>query len=305
MGIKILTMIEDLSLEILSEGDLGEIIKVSDLNRPGLQFAGFYSYFASERVQIVGKAEWSFLDSMQPEMRKKRLKKYFQLDIPCTILTRDMDPHDEFLAEAKKNTKWVLRTDDVSTRFISRLTGYLDEKMAPETRMHGVLVDVYGTGILILGESGIGKSETALEIIKRGHRLVADDAVDVKNIGGELKGFAPYITKGMMEVRGLGIIDVPTLYGLSTILDEKVIELVIYLEQWEEDNKYERLGLDHEIMEILDVPIRKMVIPIRPGRNLAVIIEAAAANLRHSNSPVEIIENRINQVAEWRIKNEE
>lgn len=304
MGVRVLNMIEDFSLEILVDGNPGEEITVSDLNRPGLQFAGFYSYFATERVQIVGKAEWSFLDSMQEEMRKKRLIKYFQLDIPCTILTRDMEPHIEILNEARKNKKWVLRTDDVSTRFISRLTNYLEEKLAPEIRMHGVLVDVYGTGILILGESGIGKSETALEIIKRGHRLVADDAVDIKNIGGVLKGFSPYITKGMMEVRGLGIIDVPTLYGLSTILDEKIIELVIYLEQWEEDNKYERLGLDHEVMEILDVSIRKLVIPIRPGRNLAVIIEAAAANIRHSNSPIEIIENRINQVAEWRKRNE-
>jgi len=300
MGVKILTMVEDLSLEILVRGNYDEAIKVSDLNRPGLQFAGFYSYFASERVQIIGMAEWSFLDSMPPEMRKKRLKKYFQLDIPCTILTRDMVPHEELIEEAEKNNKWILRTDDVSTKCISKLTSYLDEKMAPEIRMHGVLVDVYGTGILILGESGIGKSETALEIIKRGHRLVADDAIDIKNIGGVLKGYSPYITKGMMEVRGLGIIDVPTLYGLSTILDEKVIELVIYLEQWKEDNNYERLGLDHELIEILDVEIRKLVIPIRPGRNLAVIIEAAAANLRHSNSPVEIIGNRINEVAEWR-----
>ncbi len=304
MPVKVTTIIEDLNLETIVYGEKNIDVTVSDLNRPGLQFAGFYSYFASERIQVVGRAEWSFLDSMQEEMRKKRLTKYFQLDIPCTILTRDMEPHPELINEAKKNKKWVLKTDDVSTKFISKITNYLEEKLAPETRMHGVLVDVYGTGILILGESGIGKSETALEIIKRGHRLVADDAVDVKNIGGVLKGFAPYITKGMMEVRGLGIIDVPTLYGFSTILDEKNIELIIYLEQWEEDNKYERLGLDHELMEILEVPIRKMTIPIRPGRNLAVIIEAAAVNLRHNNPSIDIIESRINQMAQWRKMNE-
>ena len=178
---------------------------------------------------------------------------------------------------------------------------YLDDKLAPETRIHGVLVDVYGIGILITGESGIGKSETALELIKRGHRLVADDAVDIKQIDGVLHGTSPYITSGMIEVRGMGIIDIPALYGLSSVLKVKDINMIIYLEQRKEDENYDRLGIDKEYLNILNVPVRKLKIPIRPGRNLAVIIEAAAANYRYSLisnvTPVDVISERINEVA--------
>jgi HPr kinase/phosphorylase len=297
MCVSVENLIEDLRLEILVQGKENNEISLSDMNRPGLQFAGFYSYFANKRVQIVGMAEWSFLDAMQPELRKKRLKKFFQFDTPCVIMSRGLEPHEEFIESAKENNRWILRTNSITTKFISKLTNYLDSKLAPETRLHGVLVDVYGIGILITGESGIGKSETALELIKRGHRLVADDAVDIKQIDGILHGRAPYITSGMMEVRGMGIIDVPALYGLSSVLNEKTIDLVIYLDQWNEDQNYDRLGIDKEFMDILNVPIRHIVVPIRPGRNLAVIIEAAAANFRYSLtsnvSPVETINNRI------------
>lgn len=297
MAVSVENLIEDLRLEILVQGKANNEINLSDMNRPGLQFAGFYNYFANERVQIVGMAEWSFLDAMQPELRRKRLKKFFQFDTPCIIMSRGLEPHEEFMESAKENNRWVLRTNSITTKFISKLTNYLDGKLAPETRLHGVLVDVYGIGILITGESGIGKSETALELIKRGHRLVADDAVDIKQIDGILHGRAPYITSGMMEVRGMGIIDVPALYGLSSVLNEKTIDLVIHLDQWKEDENYDRLGIDKEYLDILNVPIRNMVVPIRPGRNLAVIIEAAAANFRYSLtsniSPVETINNRI------------
>lgn len=297
MGVTIENLIEDLKLEIIVQGKADKEITLSDMNRPGLQFSGFYNYFANERVQIVGMAEWSFLDAMQPELRKKRLKKFFQFETPCVVISRGLEPHEEFIEAAKENNRWVLRTNSITTRFISKLTNYLDDKLAPETRMHGVLVDVYGIGILITGESGIGKSETALELIKRGHRLVADDAVDIKEIDGILKGRAPYITSGMMEVRGMGIIDVPALYGLSSVLTEKTINMVIYLEQWKNDESYDRLGIDQAYIDILNVPIKKMVLPIRPGRNLAVIIEAAAASYRYSlNSkvtPVDTINSRI------------
>lgn len=299
MAVTIENLIEDLKLEILVQGKGNKEIHISDMNRPGLQFSGFYNYFANERIQIVGMAEWSFLDAMQPELRKKRLKKFFQFETPCVIISRGLEPHEELIESAKENSRWVLRTNSTTTRFISKLTSYLDDKLAPETRMHGVLVDVYGIGILLTGESGIGKSETALELIKRGHRLVADDAVDIKEIDGVLKGRAPYITSGMMEVRGMGIIDVPALYGLSSVLNEKTIDMVIYLEQWKSDEDYDRLGIEQTqtYIEILNVPIRKMTLPIRPGRNLAVIIEAAAANYRYSlNSkvtPVDTINSRI------------
>lgn len=297
MAVTIENLIEDLKLEIIVQGKAEKEITLSDINRPGLQFTGFYNYFANSRVQIVGMAEWSFLDAMQPELRKKRLKKFFQFETPCVVVSRGLELHSEFIDAAKENNRWVLRTNSITTRFISKLTNYLDDKLAPETRMHGVLVDVYGIGILITGESGIGKSETALELIKRGHRLVADDAVDIKEIDGILKGRAPYITSGMMEVRGMGIIDVPALYGLSSVLTEKTIHMVIYLEQWKDEENYDRLGIEQNFVEILNVPIRKMTLPIRPGRNLAVIIEAAAANYRYSlNSkitPVDTINSRI------------
>lgn len=297
MAVLVKNLVNDLGLEVISEGKDDAEINLSDINRPGLQFSGFYNYFANERVQVIGNAEWSFLDAMRPELRKKRLRKFFQFDMPCIIVARELLPHDEFMQQAVEFNKWVLRTKSTTTHFISKIMNYMDENLAPETRMHGVLVDVYGYGILITGESGIGKSETALELIKRGHRMVADDAVDIKAIEGVLHGKSPYITAGMLEVRGMGIIDVPALYGLSSVLSSKIIDLVIYLEQWKEGKDYDRLGIDHQFVNILDVPIRKMVLPIRPGRNLAVIIEAAAANYRYSLlskvSPVDTIEKRM------------
>ncbi|WP_333859884.1 HPr(Ser) kinase/phosphatase [Clostridium sp.] len=300
MSVTIEDIIKDLELEVINKGKNVNEINVSDINRPGLQFSGFYNYYANERVQIVGKAEWSFLDAMQPELRKKRLEKYFEFDNPGTIITRELTPHKEFLESAIKNERWILRTSSISTRFINRLMNYLDVKLAPETRLHGVLMDVYGIGILITGESGIGKSETALELIKRGHRLVADDAVDVKQIDGVLSGTSPYITSGMIEVRGMGIIDISALYGLSSVLKTKNIGLVICLEQWKKDENYDRLGIDEEYVDILNVPVRKLKIPIRPGRNLAVIIEAAAANYRYSLmsnvTPVDVISERIQEL---------
>ncbi|MCT8977635.1 HPr(Ser) kinase/phosphatase [Clostridium sp. CX1] len=304
MGVTVKDLIEDLSLEVVNEGDTVTEITISDINRPGLQFSGFYNYYANERVQVVGKAEWSFLDAMQPSLRRKRLEKYFKFDSPCTIITRGLEPHEEFMETAKKNNRWILRTENTSTRFVNKLMNYLDDKLAPETRLHGVLVDVYGIGILITGESGIGKSETALELIKRGHRLVADDAVDIKEIDGSLYGTSPYITAGMIEVRGMGIIDIPALYGLSSILKSKEIHLVVYIEQWKEEQNYDRLGIDKEYIDILNVPVRKLKIPIRPGRNVAVIIEAAAANYRYSFitniTPVDIIGQRIKEESERR-----
>jgi len=300
MAVTIEELIEYFNLEVLVEGEKGRVINVSDINRPGLQIAGFYQYFDSKRVQLIGMAEWSFLDCMEVELRKKRINKYFKLDPLCVIFTRHLDPHVEIVNAAKENGQWVLRTKLISTRFISKLTNYLDTKLAPETRLHGVLVDVYGIGILISGESGIGKSECALELIKRGHRLIADDAVDIKEIDGILMGSCPYITSGMLEVRGMGIIDIPAIYGMSSVLNTKTISILISLTLWNENEEYDRLGIDNEFMDILNVPLRKITLPIRPGRNIAVIIEAAAANYRYSlNSkitPVETINMRIQEV---------
>jgi HPr kinase/phosphorylase len=306
MSVTIEELIEHFNLEVLVEGTKGRVINVSDINRPGLQIAGFYQYFDNKRVQLIGMAEWGFLDCMEVELRKKRISKYFKLDPLCVIFTRHLEPHKEILKAAKENGQWVLRTKLISTRFISKLTNFLDTKLAPETRLHGVLVDVYGIGILISGESGIGKSECALELIKRGHRLIADDAVDIKEIDGVLLGSCPYITNGMLEVRGMGIIDIPAIYGMSSVLNTKTISILISLTLWNEKEEYDRLGIDNEFMDILNVPVRKITLPIRPGRNIAVIIEAAAANYRYSlNSkitPVETINKRIEEVTAARKK---
>ncbi|CDB75835.1 MULTISPECIES: HPr(Ser) kinase/phosphatase [Clostridia] len=297
MSVAVETLIKDFDLEVLVEGEKGVEITVNDINRPGLQLSGFYNYFAPERLQVVGKAEWSFIGDMSRELRRKRVDKYFSFNSKCVVITRGLEPHEEFIRAAKKNKTWLLRTTSVTTNFISKMTIYLSDKFAPETRLHGVLVDVYGIGILITGESGIGKSETALELIKRGHRLVTDDAVDIKEIDGELIGTSPKITIGMLEVRGIGIIDITALYGLSSVQESKGINLVMHFEHWKDNGDYDRLGINQDTQEILGVNVRKLRVPVRPGRNIAVIIEAAAVNYRHSLmsdiSAVDIIERRM------------
>lgn len=302
MAVTVEKLIKDFELEVLVEGNPEEEINVSDVNRPGLQLSGFYNYFAEERIQVIGKAEWSFLDDMQVEIREKRLKKYFAFNMKCVVITRNLEPHKELIKYAKEKKVWLLRSNLVTTKFISKLTMYMSDKLAPETRLHGVLVDVYGIGILITGESGIGKSEVALELIKRGHRLVTDDAVDIKEIDGELIGSSPRITIGMLEVRGIGIIDVSALYGLSSVLQQKDIKLVMHFEYWKDDNDYDRLGTNYEYMDILGTSVRKLTVPIRPGRNIAVIIEAAAVNFRYAlmsnETPVDIIESRMNEISD-------
>ena len=297
MSVTVETLIKDFDLEVLVEGEKGVEITVNDINRPGLQLAGFYNYFAPERLQVVGIAEWSFIGDMSRELRRKRVDKYFSFNSKCVVITRGLEPHEEFIKAAKKNKTWLLRTTSVTTSFISKMTIYLSDKFAPQTRLHGVLVDVYGIGILITGESGIGKSETALELIKRGHRLVTDDAVDIKEIDGELIGTSPKITIGMLEVRGIGIIDITALYGLSSVQESKGINLVMHFEHWKDNGDYDRLGINQDTQEILGVNVRKLRVPVRPGRNIAVIIEAAAVNYRHSLmsdiSAVDIIERRM------------
>ena len=300
LSVTVEKLIKDFEMEVLVEGDKNKEVHVNDINRPGLQLSGFYNYFAPERIQVIGKAEWSFLDDMGEDLRKKRIKKYVNFNLNCIVITRDLEPHEELVKAAKEKNIWLIRTKLVTTKFMSKMTIYLAGQLAPETRLHGVLVDVYGIGILITGESGIGKSETALELIKRGHRLITDDAVDIKEIDGELIGSSPRITIGMLEVRGIGIIDVAALYGLSSILQEKDIKLLMHFEHWKDDGDYDRLGLNDDREDILGVKVKKLRIPVRPGRNIAVIIEAAAVNYRHSLmsevTPVDIIESRMDKI---------
>ncbi|MFB0917560.1 MAG: HPr(Ser) kinase/phosphatase [Clostridiaceae bacterium] len=296
-------IIEAFNLEVLVEGTEDSPIHVQDVNRPGLQLAGFYNYFDNKRIQVIGNGEWSFLDELEPQLRKKRLQRYFKNIMPCIIITRKLEPQAELIEAAENNSRWVLRTDMSSSKFISKLTVFLATEMAPEIRVHGGLVDVHGIGILITGDSGVGKSEATLELIRRGHRLISDDAVDIKEIDGELRGFSPEITFGMMEVRGMGIIDVTQLYGLSAMTLTKEVEVVVHLQRWEgeEEGLYDRLGID-EFQTILGVKVKKLTIPVRSGRNISIMIEAAAANFRYSKTagltPSQIIDKRITESAE-------
>jgi len=301
MSVKVRNLIKDFELEVLNEGTINSEIMINDINRPGLQLAGFYNYFSRERIQVIGMGEWSFLDELIPALREKRVEKFMSYELPCVIMTRGLDPHSELMDAARRNKRWILRTNLSSTIFISRLTMYLANEIAPETRLHGTLVDIYGMGVFITGVSGIGKSEATLELLKRGHRLVADDAVDIRAVDGVLRGRCPEITFGMMEVRGLGIIDVSALYGLSTMIPNKRIDFIIHLEHWRDDGDYDRLGMD-EFEEILGVKVKKIIVPVRSGRNISIIIEAAAANYRYSRiskvSPAEVIDERMREVSE-------
>lgn len=270
----------DLEL-ICGEELLCNPIEVTDLYRPGLELAGFFTYHPVERLQLLGKSEIMFLKGMNPEERAERLEKFCHPDIPCIIITRDLPVPKELLTAAIKNHIPVLRTSMQTTAFTSKLTNFLEARLAPRTTVHGVLVDVYGMGVLIMGESGIGKSETALELVKRGHRLVADDAVEITLIDGtSLTGNSPELIRYLLEIRGLGIINVMSLFGAGAVRNHKKIALVIRLENWREDRRYDRLGLEEEKITILGKELPQITVPVRPGRNLAIIIEVAAMNMR-------------------------
>ncbi len=275
-------MIEDLNLEVVyMPENVEQYITSSDVNRPGLQYAGFFDYFAYDRIQIVGRGEYEYFQHLDEKTRWERLDKLFSYDIPALLLTRGLDPSKDAIDACKKHNKIFLRTHMNTTRFINKISNYLDSKLAPTTTLHGVLVDVYGIGVLITGESGVGKSETALELIKRGHRLVADDAVEIKKTEEDLlTGQAPDIIKYLMEIRGVGILDIKSLYGVGAIKPSKLIDMVVYLESWKDGKYYDRLGIDEEYMDILGIPVEKIMIPVKPGRNLAMIIEVASRNFR-------------------------
>jgi HPr kinase/phosphorylase len=251
------------------------------LYRPGLELAGFFTYHPVERLQLLGKTELSFIEGLTEQERKERLERLCDPEIPCFIVTRNFEVPKELVKAAEEKKVPILRTSMATTRFGSKLTNYLEKVLAPTTTMHGVLVDVYGIGVLITGSSGIGKSETALELVKRGHRLVADDAVEIRQTEeGELVGHAPELIRYLLEIRGLGIINVMTLFGAGAVRDKKKISLAIHLEAWQEKRQYDRLGLDEEKIRIIDTELPQLIIPVRPGRNLAVIIEVAAMNFR-------------------------
>ena len=256
-------------------------IKLPDVNRPALQLSGYFEHFEQSRVQIIGMVEYTYLEHLEPKEREGIYRQFLNYDIPCVIFCRDLKPDEMFLQIAKENNVPILGTGRSTSEFMAELIYTLSEQLAPCITIHGVLVDVYGEGLLIMGESGIGKSEAALELIRRGHRLVTDDVVEIRKINEHtLIGTSPDITRYFIELRGIGIIDVKTLYGVECVKEKQSIDLVIKLEDWKKDNEYDRLGLEEEYTEFLGNKVVCHSLPIRPGRNLAVICEAAAVNHR-------------------------
>ena len=289
----------ELSLVSGQEG-IGRHISVSDISRPGLEMAGYFTHYPANRVQLLGKTELSFFDMLLPHERMERMKKLCSPETPAIIISHGMNVPEELKKAANEENVPVLTTKMTTTRFSSLLTNFLESKLAPTTAVHGVLVDVYGVGVLITGKSGVGKSETALELVKRGHRLVADDCVEIRQEAeNTLVGSAPKLIEHLLEIRGVGIIDIMTLFGASAIRSFKRISLVIDLEIWDANKTYDRLGLDEEKMKIIDTDLTKFTIPVRPGRNLAVIIEVASMNHRLKRMGVNAAEefsNRLNDV---------
>jgi Hpr(Ser) kinase/phosphatase len=293
-------VMEQFNLELISgEEGINRPITMSDLSRPGIEIAGYFTYYPRERVQLLGKTELSFFEQLPEEDKKQRMDSLCTDVTPAIILSRDMPIPQELIDASEKNGVPVLRSPLKTTRLSSRLTNFLESRLAPTTAIHGVLVDIYGVGVLITGKSGVGKSETALELVKRGHRLVADDCVEIRQEDQDtLVGNAPELIEHLLEIRGLGIINVMTLFGAGAVRSNKRITIVMNLELWEQGKQYDRLGLEEETMKIIDTEITKLTIPVRPGRNLAVIIEVAAMNFRLKRMGLNAAEQFTNKLAD-------
>ena len=291
-SVSLTRVIEKMKLENLTpEIDVKHVkITQPDINRPALQLAGYFEHFDATRLQIIGFVEYTYMEGLTDETRKEAYDKLMSYDIPCIVFSRDLKPDPIFLETAIRHEVPVLSTKKSTSDFMSEIIRWLNVKLAPCISVHGVLVDVYGEGVLITGESGIGKSEAALELIKRGHRLVTDDVVELRKVSDDtLVGSAPDITKHFIELRGIGIVDVKALFGASSVKDTQTIDLVIRLEDWDKDKEYDRLGLEESYTEYLGNKVVCHNIPIRPGRNLAVICETAAVNHRQKKSAVRLI----------------
>ncbi len=299
--IKIADFIESLNLEVLNPSTRDEMeINSTDLNRPGMQFFGFYEYFAYERPQVIGKVEMTYLESLEPEKRRSILEVYMGYKLPCIIVCWGMIPPRELIELARQQDIPVFQSNAKTTKFSLQAIMYLNRCLAPHVTRHGVLVDVYGVGVLLTGESGVGKSEAALELVKRSHQLVADDVVDICRVADDrLIGEAPEMVRHFMEIRGIGIIDIRAMYGVGSVIISKSIDMVIHMEKWDQNKEYDRLGLTEETVTILGVKIPFQIMPVRPGRNLAIIIEVASRNLslkRLGYSAAHELDRRLNEM---------
>lgn len=281
--VKLTSLIEKMGLtNCTPDIDLESIeVTQTDVNRPALQLAGFFDYFDSDRIQIIGNVEHAYLRKQTKEKYMEIMGRLLEYNIPCVVFCRNLDIEPDLIVAATEHGIPILRTEMTTSAFMAEVIRWLNVEMAPRITIHGVLVDVYGEGVLIMGESGIGKSEAALELIKRGHRLVSDDVVVIKKVSDDtLIGTAPDITRHFIELRGIGIIDVKTLFGVESVKNTQSINLAIMLEEWDKDQEYDRLGLEEQYTEFLGNKVVCHKIPIRPGRNLAIIVESAAVNYR-------------------------
>lgn len=307
-GVSVSKIVERLDLKVYTDNiDLKKRkITRSDINRPALQLAGYFLHFDSTRVQLIGNVEYFYTKQMDEQKKLEIYKELLSYEIPCIIISRDLVPDEEFIRIAEENGIPVLGTSRPTSEFTAELIYALGELLAPCITIHGVLVDVYGEGVLITGESGIGKSEAALELIRRGHRLVSDDVVEISRINDHiLIGTAPDITRNFIELRGIGIVDVKTLYGVECIKEKQEIDLVIKLSEWKKDAEYDRMGLEDEYIEYLGNQVVCYSVPIRPGRNLAVICETAAVNHRQKKMGYNAAQELYRRVQENLVKSRE
>ena len=282
-GLKVTDYVSMFNLEVLNKGSDFDtaLLTITDVNRPGLQFHAFYDYFDPRRLQVIGKAEVTYLKGLTDEQRRKCFDDLFLYDIPALVISRGLDCFPECLESAQVHEKTILRTQETTVDFTSHTIEYLNRALSPCITRHGVLLDIYGEGVMITGDSGVGKSEAAIELIMRGHRLVADDAVELRRISNQLIGSAPEVIRHYIELRGIGVINVRQLFGMRAVKAETQLDLVVHFEQWDQTKFYDRLGIEDHFTEIMDLQVPIVTIPVRPGRNLASIVEVAAMNNRH------------------------
>ena len=304
-------IISEFSLESIYLPKKAEEIAIdeNDVNRPGLQLMGFYEYFNPERIQIIGKMEFAYLSTIDEDTRYQRIEALFSQKLPALVITRELPYFDEMLELAKKYSLPLLRSKESTSNFMSGLIAFLNLNLAPRITRHGVLIEIYGEGVLILGESGVGKSETAIELIKRGHRIVADDAVEIRKVSNiSLVGSSPENIRHFLELRGIGIINARRLFGMGAVKMTEKIDLIVEMELWNSEKTYDRMGVDNEVISILGVKVPSLTIPVKPGRNLAVILEVAAMNNRQKkmgyNAAQELLEKLgLNMDAKEVVKN--
>lgn len=298
-------LIEDLGLEVIYKATDSGSIKIysTEINRPGLPIVGYFEKFVPERLQVIGSSEWHYYDELPDTLRYDSIDKFFAYPIPALIFSRNLEIFPEIMELAKKYNRTILRVDLPTSNLINNLINHINFSIAPSTTMHGVLLEVYGIGVLITGKSGVGKSETALELLMRGHRLVSDDTVEIKRMDEQLRGESPALTRHFMEIRGIGILDIERLYGVGAVKQYEFIDLIVELEIWDENRFYDRIGLDEETIEILDVKIPRVTVPLRPGRNIAMIVEVAARNNRQKRlgyNAAQVLNERIMKEIEKR-----